>query len=102
MIREMADLPEHLRRSITWDRGSELADYRRIQLELDAGVLLRPALALAARHQREHQPAAADWLDQGHRLSRFSAADLRRIAASLNAPTPTLDMQTPAQGWTRC
>ena len=31
-------------------------------------------------------------------LSRFSATDLRRIAASLNArPRPTLDMRTPAQ-----
>ena len=35
MIRQMSQLPEHLRRSLTWDRGIELADYQRIQLELD-------------------------------------------------------------------
>src|SRR5680860_100018 len=35
MIREMRHLPDHLRRSITWDRGSELADYARIQVALD-------------------------------------------------------------------
>ena len=38
------------------------------------------------------------WLAKGTDLARFSAADLRRIAASLNArPRPTLDMRTPAQ-----
>ena len=36
MIAQMRHLPEHLRRSITWDRGTELADYARIQLALDA------------------------------------------------------------------
>jgi IS30 family transposase len=35
MIREMGQLPDHLRRSITWDRGSELAEYARIQTALD-------------------------------------------------------------------
>ena len=68
MIREMGKLPEHLRRSITWDRGSELADYAEIQLALEGtGVLLRPPLALAARHQREHQPAAEALAREGHR-----------------------------------
>ncbi|MGM7680506.1 IS30 family transposase, partial [Microbacterium sp. A94] len=36
MIREMGNLPEHLRRSITWDRGTELAEYATIQTALDA------------------------------------------------------------------
>jgi transposase, IS30 family len=35
MIREMRHLPEHLRRSITWDRGVELADYAEIQIALN-------------------------------------------------------------------
>ena len=41
MIREMGHLPEHLRRSITWDRGTELAVYERIQHELAAPILPR-------------------------------------------------------------
>jgi IS30 family transposase len=36
MIRETRHLPEHLHRSITWDRGTEMADYARIQLALHA------------------------------------------------------------------
>ncbi len=38
MIEAMSELPEHLRRSITWDRGSEMAHWRDIQLQLGAPV----------------------------------------------------------------
>ena len=38
MIEAMGDLPEHLRRTITWDRGSEMANWRHIHLQLGAPV----------------------------------------------------------------
>jgi hypothetical protein len=38
MIEAMAELPDHLRRSITWDRGSEMANWQDIQLNLNAPV----------------------------------------------------------------
>jgi hypothetical protein len=38
MIEAMKELPEHLRRSLTWDRGTELAKYKDIQLALDLPV----------------------------------------------------------------
>jgi IS30 family transposase len=38
MIEAMGELPDHLRRSITWDRGSEMANWQRIQLQLGAPV----------------------------------------------------------------
>ena len=53
MIREMGHLPEHLRRSITWDRGTELADYARIQTALDttftSATRTRPGSAAPTR-----------------------------------------------------
>jgi IS30 family transposase len=38
MITAMSDLPAHLRRTITWDRGSEMADWADIVLALQAPV----------------------------------------------------------------
>jgi IS30 family transposase len=99
MLREMADLPEHLRQSLTWDRGSELARYDKIQLELKMPVYFCDPHSPWQRGTNENtNRLLRHWLTKGTDLSRFSAADLRRIAASLNArPRPTLNLQTPAQ-----
>lgn len=99
MIREMSDLPEHLRQSLTWDRGTEMARYEKIQLELELPVYFCDPHAPWQRGSGENSNRLLrHWLTKGTDLSRFSAGDLRRIAASLNArPRPTLDMQTPAQ-----
>ncbi len=99
MTREMSQLPEHLRRSLTWDRGTELARYDKIQLALAMPVYFCDPHSPWQRGTNENtNRLLRHWLTKGTDLARFSAADLRRIAASLNArPRPTLDMQTPAQ-----
>ena len=99
MIREMSQLPEHLRLSLTWDRGTELARYDKVQLELGMPVYFCDPHSPWQRGTNENtNRLLRHWLTKGTDLSRFSAADLRKIAASLNArPRPTLDMQTPAQ-----
>ncbi len=38
MIEAMSELPDHLRRSITWDRGSEMANWEHIKLQLNSPV----------------------------------------------------------------
>ena len=99
MIREMSQLPEHLRRSLTWDRGTELARYDKIQVELEMPVYFCDPHSPWQRGTNENtNRLLRHWLTKGTDLSRFTAADLRRIAASLNArPRPTLNMRTPAQ-----
>lgn len=99
MIREMSRLPEHLCRSLTWDRGSELAQYRQIQLELDMPVYFCDPHAPWQRGSNENTNRLLRfWLEKGTDLSVYSADDLARIAAKLNArPRPTLDLKTPAQ-----
>jgi IS30 family transposase len=99
MIREMSKLPEHLRRSITWDRGSELAEYRDIQLELATTVYFCDPRSPWQRGTNENtNRLLRHWFEKGTDLSQHTAADLVRIAATLNArPRPTLNLQTPAQ-----
>jgi IS30 family transposase len=99
MIREMQRLPEHLRRSITWDRGSELAAYERIQLELGTPVYFCDPHSPWQRGTNENTNRLLRfWLEKGSDLSVHTSEDLRRIAETLNRrPRPTLDLQTPAQ-----
>ncbi len=99
MIAEMGRLPEHLRRSLTWDRGTELADFERIRLELNMPVYFCDPRSPWQRGSNENTNRLLRfWLEKGTDLSQHSAEDLRRIAATLNQrPRPTLDLQTPAQ-----
>jgi transposase, IS30 family len=99
MVGQMSRLPEHLRRSITWDRGSELAEFEKIQLELGTPVYFCDPRSPWQRGSNENTNRLLRfWLEKGTDLSQHSANDLDRIAATLNArPRPTLDLQTPAQ-----
>jgi IS30 family transposase len=99
MIREMSKLPEHLRRSITWDRGSELAAYRDIQLALAAPVYFCDPHSPWQRGTNENTNRLLRfWLEKGSDLSVHGPEELKRIADTLNKrPRPTLDLQTPAQ-----
>lgn len=99
MIREMSKLPHHLRRSITWDRGTELAGYVDIQLALQAPVYFCDPHSPWQRGSNENtNRLLRHWFEKGVDLSTHSPEDLARIAATLNArPRPTLDLKTPAQ-----
>ena len=103
MIREMGQLPEHLRRSITWDRGTELAQWERIQLELATTVYFCDPRSPWQRGTNENtNRLLRHWFEKGTDLSVHTAEDLRRIAESLNRrPRPTLDLQTPAERLTQ-
>lgn len=99
MIEAMRDLPDHLRRSLTWDRGTELARYQDIQLQLDLPVYFCHPHAPWERPTNENTNRLLRfWFEKGSDLSVHSAADLRRVQNLINSrPRPTLDLDTPAQ-----
>ena len=99
MIREMSQLPIHLRRSLTWDRGSELANYRDVEAKLEMPVFFCDPHSPWQRGTNENTNRLLRfWFEKGTDLSIHTADDLARIAATLNRrPRPTLDLRTPAQ-----
>lgn len=99
MIEAMSELPEHLRRSITWDRGSEMADWQDIQLNLNAPVFFCNPHSPWQRGTNENTNRLLRfWFEKGADLSGYTKADLKRVQDKLNSrPRPTLNLDTPAQ-----
>jgi transposase, IS30 family len=99
MIEAMQDLPGHLRRSLTWDRGTELARFEDIQLKLELPVYFCNPHSPWQRGTNENTNRLLRfWFEKGTDLSVHTAADLRRVQNILNSrPRPTLNLQTPAQ-----
>jgi len=99
MISEMSKLPGHLRRSITWDRGTELARYADIQLDLQAPVYFCDPHSPWQRGTNENtNRLLRHWFTKGSDLSTWTAESIRSVADKLNArPRPTLELRTPAQ-----
>jgi transposase, IS30 family len=98
MIEAMQDLPAHLRRTITWDRGPELGGYRDIQLQLDAPVYFCDPHSPWQRGTNENTNRLLRfWFAKGSDMRIHSKADLQRVQDMLNKrPRPTLNLDTPA------
>jgi IS30 family transposase len=98
MIREMGQLPEDLRRSITWDRGTELAGYARIQTALETTLYFCDPHSPWQRGPNENSNRLLRfWFEKGSDLSVHTPEALRLVAAKLNRrPRPTLNLETPA------
>jgi IS30 family transposase len=99
MIEAMAELPDHLRRSITWDRGSEMANWQDISLQLKSPVFFCDPHSPWQRGTNENTNRLLRfWFEKGSDLSGYNKADLKRVADKLNTrPRPTLDLDTPSQ-----
>lgn len=98
MIAEMSELPAHLRRTITWDRGSEMANWADITLALQAPVYFCDPHSPWQRGTNENTNRLLRfWFEKSTDLNVHTAADLKRIQDTLNKrPRPTLDLDTPA------
>ncbi|MFD4264702.1 IS30 family transposase, partial [Rhodococcus sp. NPDC058481] len=98
MLSAMTDLPEHLRRTITWDRGSEMAQHERIRIELGAPVYFCDPYSPWQRGTNENtNRLLRHWFAKGTDLNVHDAAELKRVQDLLNTrPRPTLDYDTPA------
>ena len=98
LARQVRKLPRELRRSLTWDRGKEMADHKRFTLATDVKVYFCDPRSPWQRGSNENTNGLLrQYFLKGTDLSAFSQGYLNRIAQRLNErPRKTLGFKCPA------
>jgi IS30 family transposase len=99
LIKNARKLPEELYKSLTWDRGKEMADHKRFTLATDIQVYFCDPQNPWQRGSNENTNGLLrQYFPKGTDLSGYSQAKLNAVARRLNErPRKTLNFETPAE-----
>ncbi len=99
LIKQAHKLPRELYKSLTWDRGKEMADHKRFSLATDVKVYFCDPQSPWQRGSNENtNRLLRQYFPRGTDLSVHSQATLNRIARELNErPRKTLGYHSPAE-----
>jgi IS30 family transposase len=98
LIQHVQQLPAALRRSLTWDRGLEMAQHKSFTMATDVKVYFCDPQSPWQRGSNENTNGLLrQYLPKNADLSTFSQSELDAIALRLNTrPRQTLGFRTPA------
>ena len=99
LIKTMSTLPAHLRGSLTWDQGVEMAKHKAFSIATDMDVYFCDPHSPWQRGSNENTNGLLrQYFPKGTDLSVHGPAELERVAKELNErPRKTLGWNTPAE-----
>ena len=104
LIKQARKLPKELYRSLTWDRGSEMAGHAKFTMATKIDVFFCDPQSPWQRGSNENtNRLLRQYFPKGIDISGFSQAKLSAVARQLNErPRKTLHYQTPAEKFEAC
>ena len=104
LIKQAKKLPSELYKSLTWDRGHELADHQRFTLATDIQVYFCDPSSPWQRGSNENTNGLLrQYFPKGMDLSNLHQNRLNAVARRLNErPRETLNFETPAERFNQC
>ena len=104
LIKHAHKLPRELYKSLTWDRGKEMADHQRFSLDTNVKVYFCDPQSPWQRGSNENTNGLLrQYFPKGMDLSNVHQNRLNAVARRLNErPRKTLDYRTPAERFGQC